>query len=159
MFILLLLVATLGSKKGFFRLKDTFVKNRDMLLPSEATKHSEQKEQQHVYKLIVSWVWNTGYKHVSAEFSAGSVIFTITQDRLMLRCSECNSRHVICKGTKIRLFRMIPIGTKKVYLKFAIQRILCCLCGVIRQVKFGFADNRFSYTKGFERYVLELSGQ
>ena len=28
----------------FFRLKDTFVKHRDMLLPSEATKHSEQKE-------------------------------------------------------------------------------------------------------------------
>jgi hypothetical protein len=28
----------------FIRLKGTFVKNRDMLLPSEATKHSEQKE-------------------------------------------------------------------------------------------------------------------
>ena len=37
-----------------------FVQNKDMLLPSEATKHSEQRRQQHVYKLIVSWVWNTG---------------------------------------------------------------------------------------------------
>ena len=98
-----------------------------------------------------------GYKHVSTEFSGGTVTFTITQDRLMLRCSECNSRHVICKGTKTRLYRMIPIGTKKVFLKFAIQRILCCLCGVIRQVRVGFADSRFSYTKGFERHVLELS--
>ena len=99
-----------------------------------------------------------GYKHVSAEFSAGAVIFTITQDRLLLRCSECNSRQVICKGTKTRLFRMTPIGTKKVFLKYAVQRILCCLCGIIRQVKIGFADSRFSYTKGFERYALELSG-
>ena len=99
-----------------------------------------------------------GYKHVSTEFYEGAVIFTITQDRLMLRCSECNCRHVICKGTNTRLFRMTPIGTKKVFLKFAIQRILCCRCGVIRQVKIGFAASRFSYTKGFERYVLELSG-
>jgi len=52
---------------------------------------------------------------------------------------------------------MIPIGTKKVFLKFAIPRILCSLCGVIRQVRVGFADSRFSYTKGFERHVLELS--
>jgi transposase len=30
-------------------------------------------------------------------------------------------------------------------------------CGVLRQVKVDFADERRSYTKGFERYVLELS--
>lgn len=60
-----------------------------------------------------------GYKHMSSEFSGGVVIFTITQDRLMLRCSECNSRDVICKGTKTRLFSMIPIGNKKVYLNVA----------------------------------------
>ena len=49
-------------------------------------------------------------------------------------------QHVICKGTKTRLYGMIPIGTKKVFLKFAIPRILCSLCGVIRQVRVGFAE-------------------
>ena len=29
-------------------------------------------------------------------------------------------------------------------------------CGVIRQVRLGFAEHRRSYTKGFERYALEL---
>lgn len=39
----------------------------------------------------------------------------------------------------------------------AIQRVFCLMCSVIRQVKFGFADRRRSYTKAFERYALELS--
>jgi transposase len=38
----------------------------------------------------------------------------------------------------------------------AIQRVLCLTCGVVRQVKVGFADPRRSYTKAFERYALEL---
>jgi len=38
-----------------------------------------------------------------------------------------------------------------------VQRVLCLACGALRQVKIGFADERRSYTKGFERYALELS--
>lgn len=97
-----------------------------------------------------------GYKHVATEYSEGKVIFTIGQDHLTLRCSECNSRNVSCKGTRTRFFRMLPIGNKKVFLKFAVQRVLCFACGLIRQVKIKFAESRFSYTKAFERYALEL---
>jgi transposase len=38
----------------------------------------------------------------------------------------------------------------------SIQRVLCLSCGLVRQVKVGFADPRRSYTKAFERYALEL---
>ena len=38
-----------------------------------------------------------------------------------------------------------------------IPRVECQACGVVRQVKIPFADPRRSYTKSFERFVLELS--
>lgn len=97
-----------------------------------------------------------GYKHLATEYSEGAIIFTIGQDRLTLRCSECNSRDITCKGTRTRLFRMVPIGNRKVFLKFAAQRVLCLACGLLRQVKIRFAESRFSYTRAFERYALEL---
>jgi transposase len=40
---------------------------------------------------------------------------------------------------------------------FPIPRIACQACALIRQVKLDFADRRRTYTKAFERYVLELS--
>ena len=39
----------------------------------------------------------------------------------------------------------------------AIQRVFCLVCFLVRQVDPGFAARRRSYTKTFERYVLELS--
>jgi transposase len=44
-----------------------------------------------------------------------------------------------------------------VFIEFAIPRIKCLICQAIRQVKVGFADDRRTYTRAFERYVLELS--
>jgi len=38
-----------------------------------------------------------------------------------------------------------------------VQRVECRDCGIVRQVKVDFAKRRRSYTKPFERYVLELS--
>jgi len=39
----------------------------------------------------------------------------------------------------------------------AVPRVECRDCGVVRQVKIGFADPRVTYTKAFQRYALELS--
>ena len=39
-----------------------------------------------------------------------------------------------------------PIGTKPVFIEFAIPRIQCLICQIIRQVKVGFADIRRAYT-------------
>jgi len=38
-----------------------------------------------------------------------------------------------------------------------IARVYCSLCDLTRQVKLKFTEPRVSYTKAFERYVLELS--
>jgi transposase len=54
-------------------------------------------------------------------------------------------------------FLIVPIGSKKVFLDFEVQRLECRRCGKIRQEKLGFADPRFSYSHAFERYALDLS--
>jgi len=95
------------------------------------------------------------YVHQFAVY--GRIVFKIKQDRFSLRCPECRSKQLIRKGHVTRVFRTIPIGTKPVFIEFAIPRIQCLACRVVRQVKVAFADVRRSYTKTFERYVLELS--
>ena len=97
------------------------------------------------------------YQYVRSLFVHGRVVFKIKQDRFSLQCPECCSKQLILKGHISRVFRTIPIGTKPVFIEFAIPRIKCLICQVIRQVKVGFADNRRTYTRAFERYVLELS--
>jgi transposase len=98
-----------------------------------------------------------GYDYVNSQFKGGTVTFTIKHKLDELKCSHCGSYRVIRRGTTIRQFRAIPIGRKPVFISLAIQRVFCPVCGTLRQVDLGFADPRRSYTKAFERYVLELS--
>jgi len=56
-----------------------------------------------------------------------------------------------------RRFKSTPIGRKAVFIMLVVQRVLCLACGALSQVKIGFADERRSYAKGFERYAPELS--
>jgi transposase len=99
----------------------------------------------------------TGYHYVRTEYKFGQVIFDIQSGDHPLRCSKCGSTNVVRRGQKKRLFRTVPIGTKTVFLKLTIPRIGCQDCGLVRQVKITFADERRTYTHAFERYVLELS--
>lgn len=98
-----------------------------------------------------------GYQYVRSLFVHGRIVFKIKQDRFSLRCPECCSKQLILKGHFSRVFRTIPIGSRPVFVEFAIPRIKCLICQAIRQVKVGFADDRRTYTRSFERYVLELS--
>lgn len=98
-----------------------------------------------------------GYEYVKTEYEGGRVIFTIRQQEDMLRCGACGSRAVIRRGTNRRRFRGLPIGSRPVQVVLEVPRVGCAACGRIRQVAIGFADERRSYTKGFERYVLDLS--
>jgi transposase len=98
-----------------------------------------------------------GYRHVRTEFKEGAVFFTIMQPLTSCRCSVCQSANVIGRGKTIRRFRCLPIGRKPTYVEFAIPRVACRDCGAVRQVAIGFAEPRVTYTKSFERYVLELS--
>jgi len=98
-----------------------------------------------------------GYDHVQSRYEGGSVIFTVAHKPDELVCSHCGHRRVIRRGKSIRQFRTVPIGLKPVFISLAIQRVFCPACHLVRQVNLGFADPRRTYTKAFERYVLELS--
>ena len=100
-----------------------------------------------------------GYKYVKTEYVEGEVIVTIEQPRESYCCSACGSEDVIGRGQNARRFRTVPIGSKPVYLTMAVPRVECRSCGVVRQMKIGFADPRVTYTKAFQRYALELSGR
>jgi transposase len=98
-----------------------------------------------------------GYTYVRTAYEEGKVIFTIKHKREKLHCPECGSRDLILRGCSSRRFSMVPIGSKVIYLDLDVQRVACRHCEVIRQVELSFADSCFSYTRAFERYVLELS--
>lgn len=98
-----------------------------------------------------------GYEYVRARYEGGAVIFSIKRERRKIRCSLCQSSDVIFRGTTSRRFRIVPIGSKRVFLDFDVKRLECRHCGKIRQEKISFADARFTYSHAFERYALELS--
>jgi len=98
-----------------------------------------------------------GYAYVKTAYEEGKVIFTVKHKRDKLHCPTCGSKDLILRGCSPRRFRMAPIGSKAIFLDLDIQRVARRRCEVIRQVDLGFADSRFSYTRAFERYVLELS--
>ena len=97
------------------------------------------------------------YRYVKTEYVEGEVIFTIERKTSRCRCVACGSENTWRQGSVIRSFRALPIGRRQVTLKAEIPRLLCHDCGRTRQAVIGFAGPRRSYTKSFERYVLELS--
>jgi len=97
-----------------------------------------------------------GYDYVNSKYEGGTVVFTLRPKAFELQCSACRSHNVIRRGKVERQFRSLPIGNKPVWLSLAVQRVQCLACGLIRQVKIGFADPRRTYTRSFERYALEL---
>lgn len=96
-----------------------------------------------------------GYRTVATRFKGGKMILEVESTR-PLRCPGCCSLDVVCRGRCTREFKAPPIGSKKVVVRLAIQRVGCRACGLVRQVKVGFADERRSYTKRLEQYVLFL---
>lgn len=98
-----------------------------------------------------------GYTYVKTAYEEGKVIFKVKHKKDKLHCSECGSRDLVLRGCTPRRFRMVPIGSKGIFLDLDIQRVACRQCDTIRQVDLGFADSRFSYTRAFERYILGLS--
>jgi transposase len=98
-----------------------------------------------------------GYEYIRTDYLGGATIFTIRQDPDDCRCSACGSRDVISRGHAERRFVTLPIGSRKTTVALPIPRVECRACGAVRQVRVPFADPRRSYTKSFERYVLESS--
>ena len=97
-----------------------------------------------------------GYRYLRTQYINGHIYFTVEMKPDQIRCSICNCRKVIRKGTVERRFRSLPIGKKTVWIVLAIQRVWCSVCQLVRQVRVNFTNPRYTYTRAFERYALEL---
>ena len=91
------------------------------------------------------------------EFGGGETVFYCQTPASRLRCACCYGTEVICRGTVTRRFRLLPIGSRRTWLDFVLQRLECRECGAVRQEKLSFAKPYKRYTRAFARYVLELS--
>ena len=98
-----------------------------------------------------------GYQYKRSYFAEGNIVFSIEKDPSSLRCPCCKDWHVKRRGSTLRWFQALPIGSKHIYIALHIPRVECLHCGIVRQIEIGFADPRRTYTKSFERYALELS--
>jgi transposase len=98
-----------------------------------------------------------GYRYVRTDYVGGRVIVAVEQKLEGCRCAACGSADVRPRGRVEREFRTLPIGRKQVIVRAKVARLACQACGVIRQSPLGIADPRRSFTRSFERYVLELS--
>lgn len=86
-----------------------------------------------------------GYQHVHTIFNGGAIHFRVQKDGFSLHCPECGSYKVKRRGHVIRGFRTIPLGSKPVWTEIAVRRVLCLLCGILRQVKVNFAFRRWGW--------------
>jgi transposase len=87
-----------------------------------------------------------GYKYVRSEYENGQVIFTIYQEPATCLCSCCGLNRVISRGRVDRRFRSLPIGCRPTLVSFAVPRVECQACRLVRQVDISLADPRRSYT-------------
>ena len=97
------------------------------------------------------------YKYVRTEYNEGHTIFTIKKDRFSLRCPCCHGKNLIKHGSSLRWFHALPVGGRATYIKAYIPKVECKDCHTNRQIKIGFADSRFTFTRALGRYVLGLS--
>lgn len=97
-----------------------------------------------------------GYRYIRTEYINGHVYFTVEMKPDQIRCSACNCRQVVRRGRVERRFRTLPIGRKAIWIVLAIQRVWCTACNLVRQVRINFTNPRYTYTRAFERFALEL---
>lgn len=97
-----------------------------------------------------------GYVHRSMRQKSGAICLRMEHDGSDLKCPLCGSANVIRRGTVPRSWSVPPIGDKPVTLFAEVPRIQCHDCGRQPVLPVPFADARRSYTRSFERYVLDL---
>lgn len=96
-------------------------------------------------------------EHRQTCYAGGIITFCVQLKPRFIKCPICKTYKVIKRGTIKRYIRTISIGSKSVWILLPIQRIYCEYCDIVRQVNLDFAEPQKSYSKAFERYVLELS--
>lgn len=110
--------------------------------------------QQIVYQLFHV----SGYKLTKLETESHCAIVHIEPLPHKICCPVCHGKNVILRGATERLYQNLPIGSHCTFIRAHVPRVQCSDCDLTRQINIGFAEPRVTYTRAFERYVLELSG-
>lgn len=97
-------------------------------------------------------------KYLKTVYTNGQIELYTETNKEKLCCSSCGSYNVIKRGSKIRRFKSLPIGKRRVFIMSKIQGLECFKCATIRQEKIKFAEFKKAYTRSLKRYILDLSG-
>lgn len=97
-----------------------------------------------------------GYRVLKTEVEDQVLYLHVEPQPHRVCCSECGSKNVIRRGFSERMFRTLPVGPKLCFILAVLPRVECKACGLVRQIKIGFADPRNRYTHALERYVVQL---
>jgi len=74
-----------------------------------------------------------GVKYNSTKYKRGTITFHAEVTSSLECCPVCHSwKTVRRKGSKERILRMIPIGSRQIFLVLKIWRIRCEDCGCLR---------------------------
>ena len=128
------------------------------VLLRQHTRRVSRKENSAIcHQFPLLWIWDSRVRIPPYQIYGRNHQLSIRQKPEELHCPVCGSYRVKPRGQVQRRFRAVPIGRKAVWVVLSIPRVLCSMCGVLRQVRVNFACRRRSYTRSFERYTLELS--
>lgn len=97
-----------------------------------------------------------GYIHQSIKQQDGGLVIRVRHDGSELRCPQCGGSNIIRRGTVPKRWSTVPLGRKPVTVFADVPRIECRDCQTQPVMPVPFADPRRSYTRSFERLVLEL---
>ena len=97
-----------------------------------------------------------GYQHQSIREQDGGLVMRVRRDGGELTCPHCGGSNIVRRGTVPRRWSTVPIGRKPVTVFAEVPRIECRDCRTQPVATVPFADARRSYTRSFERLVLEL---
>jgi transposase len=97
-----------------------------------------------------------GYKHQSIRQQDGGIAIRVRHDGSKLTCPQCGGTNITRRGTVPRSWSAPPIGSRLVTIFANVPRIACHACHSQPVMPVPFADPRRSYTKSFERLVLDL---
>ncbi|WDP84667.1 MAG: ISL3 family transposase [Desulfobacter sp.] len=92
------------------------------------------------------------YFYKTTRFIGGIITFELIPKPEAVKCPEFNSRSVTRKGIVTRDLRTIPVGSKPVILRTAIQRVWCSFCQFVRQI----AIDEISIGKGHKYLTIVM---
>jgi transposase len=97
-----------------------------------------------------------GYQHQSIRQQSGGIALRVRHDGSPLTCPHCGGTNVTRRGTVPRSWSAPPIGQRPVTIFAQVPRVECRECLRKPVVGVSFADPGRSYTRSFERLVLDL---